>query len=146
MRSCRIITGGRGAGKTTRASSYCHGASGFISPASDDGYILRSVESGEQWPLMSSLPLYPDRIGCWSYDQAAFDMANEHLLSLDSGIVIIDEVGRLECGGGGFAPALRELTERNVDLIITVRDAFIGIVMEAFSIREAIIEEVVASS
>lgn len=146
MRSCRIITGGKGTGKTTRAAAYRHGASGFLTVSVPDGYVLRTVESGREWPLMSALPIYPCRIGRWSYDQAVFDMANEHLLSLDQGVIIIDEVGRLECGGGGFAPALKVLAERDVDLIITVRDEFLDSVREAFSIADAVIEGVEASS
>ena len=146
MRSCRIITGARGSGKTTRAASYAIGASGFVTAAFPESYRLRDVESGKEWLLMSSDPIFPSRIGRWSYDQAIFDMANEHLLSLDHGTVIIDEIGRLECGGGGFAPALHALTARDVDLIITVRDEFIDMVMSTFAIDDAVIESVEGSS
>ena len=145
MRSCRIITGGKGEGKTSRALSYASGASGFVSLRDDHGYTLLSLATGEKRRLMSDAPLFPCRIGRWSYDQSVFDWACASLAQIYSGTVIIDEVGRLECEGGGFAPAIRNFEERNVDLIITVRRDFISLVTAAFRTGNAVIEEAESS-
>ena len=134
MKSCRIVTGGRGEGKTSYLLEHCKGAKGFLSIHRGDAYYLRDAESGEERLLMSSEPLFPDSFGQWYYDQCAFDWANGELLKIKSGDVVLDEVGRLEVLGGGFAPALGAFHERDIDLTIAVRRDFIPLVREAFSI------------
>lgn len=140
MRSCRIITGERGSGKTSHLLSL--GISqGFASVHIPDGYMLMDIGSGEKRLLMSSALLSPDTIGRWHYDRDVFRWAEEKLAGIYSGTVAIDEVGRLEVRGEGFASALALLLQRDVDLVITVRREFVQPVAEAFGIRGFSLEE-----
>ncbi len=144
MKSCRIITGGKGQGKTTRILSLSYGAKGFVSVRKGEAYFLHDVETGSERLLMTAERIFSSAIGRWSYDQRVFDYANSKLSELESGVVIIDEVGRLELSGGGFAQSLSALVRKDVDLIIAVRDSFVSSVQSAFGLEDAIVEEVEA--
>ena len=148
MNCCRIITGERGEGKTTalyHLASSISSPKGFISLHEDDAYYLLNLSTGDRNLLMTSSSLYPDRIGRWSYDKKLFEKACSMLSAIDSGDVFIDEVGRLELSGKGFAPALKVLVEKPVSLYLSVRKPFLADVITAFSLQNAIIEEVEAS-
>ena len=135
MRSCRIITGDKGSGKSTRLleiSKTIPNSAGFISIRTENGYSLLDLSTGKFSPLMTDEPLFPDLFRRWYFDQRLFDTANSKLESISSGTVFIDEIGRLELDGGGFAPALRALRSHDIDLIIAVRDAFLQDVIERF--------------
>ena len=137
MRSCRIVAGERGEGKTSYLLSVSEGARGFVSIHRTDEYYLRDLESGAERLLMSSSPLFPDKIGRWYYDESVFAEANRYLSSLREGTVIVDEIGRLECCGKGFAAGLRALSASDVDVIIAVRTGFVPLVVSAFSLSNA---------
>lgn len=49
--------------------------------------------------------------------------------------MVIDEVGRLELQGHGYANALRTLLEMQKDLYIAVRSRFVDDVVEEFGIK-----------
>ena len=135
MRSCRIITGDKCSGKSTRLleiSKTIPNPEGFISIRTENGYSLLDLSRGKASLLMTDEPLFPDRFRRWYFDQKLFDAANSRLESISSGTVFIDEIGRLELDGGGFAPALRTLRSHDIDLIIAVRDAFLQDVIERF--------------
>ncbi len=135
MRSCRIITGDKYSGKSTRLleiSKTIPNPEGFISIRTENGYSLLDLRRGKTSLLMTDEPLFPDRFRRWYFDQKLFDAANSRLESISSGTVFIDEIGRLELDGGGFAPALRALRSHDIDLIIAVRDAFLQDVIERF--------------
>ena len=139
MRSCRIITGGRGEGKTSRLLSLGLGQ-GFASIRSGDGYLLMDLATGERRLLMSVSLDSPHTIGRWHYDQDAFDWANGRLSSIMEGPAAIDEIGRLELAGGGFAPSLELLLGRGVELAITVRRDFLQDVVDRFRISSFSLE------
>ena len=140
MRSCRIITAGRGCGKTSRLLAMGM-TQGFASIHIDDGYMLLNLSDGAMRLLMSSSLATDCAIGRWHYDQSVFDWANDELMSCTSGTVAIDEVGRLELAGRGFAPALRCLVSRDVDLVIAVRRDFADDVIRSFSLFPSVLEE-----
>ena len=144
MKSCRIITGGKGEGKSSlimsRALSIPNSA-GFIMPVTDNGYALYAIRTKKAQPFMTDKPLFPDRIGKWFYDQRLFDAAVEELSEVYEGSVFIDEVGRLELRGGGYAPVLRLLRSRDVDLTITVRRDFLDDVISTFFPGEKVLVE-----
>ncbi len=141
MKSCRIICGAKNQGKTTHVLSLAL-SQGFASIRRDDCYILRNLATGEERILMTERPLFADMIGRWHYDQSVFDWANQILSSIGSGEVAVDETGRLEAGGGGFAPGIRALMKSDADIILSIRKDFIPIVLDAFSISEYTIEEI----
>lgn len=135
MRSCRIITGDKRSGKSTRLleiSKTIPNPEGFISIRTENGYSLLDLSRGKASLLMTDEPLFTDRFRRWYFDQKLFDAANSRLESISSGTVFIDEIGRLELDGGGFAPALRALRSHDIDLIIAVRDVFLQDVIERF--------------
>ena len=142
--SCRIITGGKGEGKTTalgRIASSISSPHGFLSLHEGDEYYLLNLDDGSQRLLMTASPLFTEIIGRWSYDAALFKEASAELIKIDSGSVFIDEIGRLELDGKGFAPALSALAEKPVDLYISVRRDFLQEVIEKFNLQEAEIRE-----
>ncbi len=117
-----LITGPRGAGKTTwcaalveqaRAASLSVG--GLLSPARfeagcKNGIMLVNLYTGEQRPLgcLEARPGFSQRIGCWHFDPAALDWANAAVAAAAPvDITIIDELGPLELEqGAGFTAAL----------------------------------------
>lgn len=56
------------------------------------------------------------------------------------GPAAIDEIGRLELAGGGFAPSLELLLGRGVELAITVRRDFLQDVVDRFRISSFSLE------
>ena len=142
MRSCRIVTGGKGEGKTSFLLSISSGSYGFLSIHRGSCYYLHEIPSGEERLLMTSSPSFPDMIGRWYYDESAFAYANGCLSRFEEGTVIIDEIGRLEADGKGFAPGLRAVICKDVDLIISVRDEFVPIVVSSFALAEAVVERI----
>ena len=143
--SCRIVTGRRGSGKTTLMLSLAGTVTepmGFLSIHEGDEYFLLSLASGTKRLLMTSRPLFPGRIGRWSYDQSVFDEAAAVLSSLHSGDVFIDEIGALELSGGGFASALEAIAANNaISLTIAVRDSFLEDVIRKFRLAPSVIIE-----
>ena len=148
MKSCRIITGKKGVGKTTcmedMAAEYSH-PQGFISYYADSCYVLHNLADGSEELLMTETDLFPDTIGKWFYDQRIFDEAVEELEKIKSGTVFIDEVGRLELEGKGFAPAIRKLVKREISLVLAVRDEFVDEVISAFALEDNVETEVSVS-
>ena len=135
MKSCRIITGGKGEGKSSKMMNLALSipdSAGFIMPVSEDGYSLYDIRRKITLPFMTSEPIFPCRIGKWYYDQNLFDYALAGLSDVHSGTVLLDEVGRLEVMGGGYAPLLRALIPRDIDLIISVRRDFADDVIRSF--------------
>ena len=59
------------------------------------------------------------------------------MLTVKSRNVLLDEVGRMECQGDGFADAIRELLKRDITLYMAVRDKFVPMVLESFGIENA---------
>ena len=137
----RIVTGERGEGKSTlmeKLSSSDPMAFGFISRHRGNGYYLYDVKSGKEELLMSEDLESSFMIGRYHYRQELFDYANLYLSSLECGHIFIDEVGRLEVSGGGFSPALHRIIKENkMDLTISVRSAFLTLVEDCFSIKDA---------
>ena len=125
MRSCRIVTGGKGEGKTSFLLSISSGSYGFLSIHRGSCYYLHEIQSGEERLLMTSSPSFPDMIGRWYYDESAFAYANGCLSRVEEGTVIIDE---MIC--------------KDVDLIISVRDEFVPIIVSSFALAEAVVERI----
>ena len=144
MKSCRIITGEKCEGKSTRMMQIAKeipNSVGFIMPRSDCGYSLYSISSEKAVPFMTDRNIFPDRIGKWYYDQSLFEMILDELSEVISGTVLIDEVGRLELDDGGYAPVLRLLKDRDIDLVVSVRKSFADDVIIKFFQGEKVLVE-----
>lgn len=96
------------------------------------GYTLVNIVTGESRILcrLSSLPhdeLPSDFNGTISqgrflFDQSVFDWAENTVLSAKCPTKIwLDEVGRIENRGGGFAPILDYAKENNIPIVMTKR-------------------------
>lgn len=135
MKSCRIITGEKREGKSTRMMQIANeipNSVGFIMPVSESGYLLYSISSNKAVLFMTDRDIFPDRIGKWYYDQSLFETVLDELSEVFSGTVLIDEVGRLELDEGGYAPVLRLLKDRDIDLVVSVRKSFVDDVISKF--------------
>ena len=135
MKSCRIITGEKREGKSTRMMQIANeipNSVGFIMPVSECGYSLYRISLNKAVPFMTDRDVFPDRIGKWYYDQSLFETVLDELSEVFSGTVLIDEVGRLELDEGGYAPVLRLLKDRDIDLVVSVRKSFVDDVISKF--------------
>ena len=135
MKSCRIITGEKREGKSTRMMQIANeipNSVGFIMPVFECGYSLYRISSNKAVPFMTDRDVFPDRIGKWYYDHSLFEKVLDELSEVFSGTVLIDEVGRLELDEGGYAPVLRLLKDRDIDLIVSVRKSFVDDVIRKF--------------
>lgn len=99
-------------------------------------YYAKNIETGETRLLMSdSSSLQGPSIGRFSCIQETFDWASKCLLESKMKCMVIDEVGRLELQGHGYAKALRALLGMQKDLYIAVRSRFIDDAIKEFGIK-----------
>lgn len=137
MRSCNIITGKKGEGKTTRIlklSSETPSPLGFVTIHRGEEYFLKNLETGEESLLFSHTFPFSNRWKGWGVNFPLFDRVYDRMLSVDCGKVFLDECGRLEMEGLGYSNTIRLLFERNVDLYITLRSSFLDEFVKTFSI------------
>ncbi len=138
-----LLTGERGAGKTTICMSLAAGNplyAGIVeAPVLDAagrsiGIRARSLADGEEWDLASvDRDLGGPRTGRFSFSQEGIDRAAAVLdaaLARPRGIAVIDEVGPLELfSGAGFAPVLPRLAAAG-SVLITVRPGLLSLVVQ----------------
>ena len=105
--------------------------------------FMKNIESGEQWQAQctDTLTTEPvETIGRFRFFSAAFRKANEALMRAAGDApqwLLIDEIGKLELEGKGFAPALLAILKEGKpkNLLLVVRDSLITEVLEFFSIN-----------
>jgi len=135
-----LLTGGRGAGKTTLclrlAAAFPGRFAGLACPAlfgaegRKVGFLARDLRTGEEWELgRSDRDLDGPRTARFSFSRGGLDRAVSVLrLALEDGgrIAVIDEIGPLELRQGlGFAPVLPLLAGAG-DLLVVVRPELVG--------------------
>lgn len=138
-----IITGTRKQGKTTlirevteRLKSSGVQVTGFLSEAIHEkgqriGYRIQDVRTSEKYDLCSIRRSDGSelRIGKYYFDTSTIARGINILNQKpeDTEAYIIDEVGPMELGGGGWAPALDEITKQDHPLMIwTVRPGLVS--------------------
>jgi len=169
------ITGARDSGKTTWCRRHLLGpdTAGVVSlkvygPGGDmNGYDAHRIEDGRRLPLLriasDALPSVAapppgpapfDRIGRFRVHLPAMQEVNRWIVEAWEGPkknVVIDEIGRLELRGGGYAPALTRLfgvgLSRAADtpsgvrtgrtLFLVTREDFLRAVADRFGITPA---------
>jgi nucleoside-triphosphatase len=107
----QVITGERGAGKTTTCQSIItqvraagQTAAGLLTPGrfldgQKTGIHVVDLSSGEQRLLASALPgEFPGlALGCWTFDEQAIAWGNQRLAEVPpTDLLVIDELGPLE--------------------------------------------------
>jgi nucleoside-triphosphatase THEP1 len=151
-----IITGSKTGGKTTfmgKLAGWLYSENietrGFLAERimSDNdtiGYDLVNLESGQKSRfLYVSEEESSQKIGRFSIYPDGLTIGKkilESLISTQDNIVIIDEVGRLELNGAGWAKNISELIEKSTNhLILVVRDEFVRKVREKWNLKNAVI-------
>lgn len=132
MKSCRIITGKKGSGKTTTILKLYGKEKGFVTVHRGEEYFLLNLSSGEETLLLSPHPKFPVLWKRWYVNESAFLAAVSSLLEEREGVVVVDEVGQMEIEGKGFAPFLEKVKDRDITLVLGVRDSLVEDVKNRF--------------
>ncbi len=129
-----IITGPIGSGKTQTVSGVAEelraqsiSVGGVVSPrvleyGLTTGYIVRDLLSGEERRLCTENP--PGiRFRRFYFSPTALEFANAAVARAghEADVVVVDEVGPLELGGGGMAPGVQKVLHSGAFLIMCVR-------------------------
>lgn len=146
-KSCVILSGGIGAGKTRTGERLAAALTargftvgGILSPrvvrcGKTIGYTVRDLASGVEQPFAS---LNPPGVTVGKYfiseQGLAFARSAIARASRIAQAVFVDEVGRLELSGRGYAPALRALLHSRALPILLIRSSFVDAVVKTFSI------------
>lgn len=134
MKSCRIICGEKGEGKTTKLLSlYKKGVKGVISLHEEDEYFAFNLETKEKTLLLTKKPIFPSSWRSWYINDELFSSISSSLSTLDTGVVFIDEVGMMEVEKRGFYSLIKALENKDIELTITVRNEFLNYVLSTFS-------------
>jgi len=146
-----LLVGGIGSGKTStglrllsllRQSGIAVG--GFLAPrvmGEDEtvGYSLIDLATNATHPFAS---LEPSEVPIGRFFVSEKGLATaDHVVTkaLDAAsVVFVDEVGRLELGGGGHAPAVRRLLASKAVPVLLVRDALVGEVTRTFGLVDPV--------
>lgn len=119
---------------------------GFLSPDKNGIRYLMNLESKKEIPYEIDITEYEgpiEVIGKYAISKAAFDQAaiwvKEHLQSTNTKFIVIDEIGKLELEGKGFASILEYAKENvgNKHLIIVVRNSHHKAIVEKFGLENA---------
>lgn len=146
-RSCVIISGGIGAGKTRTSEQLAaalkergFSVGGILSPriiqdGETVGYTVCDLASGMQRPFARLEP--PGlAVGRFFVAEEGLAVARSAIerAAATAQVVFVDEVGRLELAGGGLAPAVRVLLRSKALPVLLVRSSFLDAVVCTFSI------------
>lgn len=138
MKSCNIITGEKGSGKTTYALSLCSKDSqyiGYVTLHKGDEYFLLNLSTKKENLLLSPRPIFPSKWKNWYVNETLFDEVYSSLLDLEDKSIILDECGRMEMDGRGFSRTIKMLlSKKSFDLTLVVRDSFVNDLTRYFSI------------
>jgi len=142
-----IITGAVNSGKTTLLQQFLSHiekspykvngvvAEGVWHKGDKNGYDAFFLFSGKRQQLCRKGLSSPLNIGPFGFNEEVF-ISGEKSLSAEqnSALTILDEIGRLELAGKGWAATLSNLLLRGNRLLIVVRYDFIGKVIQKFSL------------
>jgi len=147
-----LLVGGIEAGKTStglRLLSLLRHAGvlvgGFLAPRrlkGDEtvGYSLIDLATNTTHPFAGLEPSNVP-VGRFFVSQEGLARADRAVTAAldEASVVFVDEVGRLELGGGGHAPAVRRLLASDVVPILLVRDELVDAVTKAFGIEDPVV-------
>jgi len=150
-RSCIIISGEVGAGKTVVAKQLAAAlkrlnitVGGILSPrivqdGATVGYTVCDLISGEERPF-AGLSTPGIVVGRFFIDRKALDLACRAIegAARNAQVVFVDEVGRLELQGAGLASAVHTLLNSSALAVFLVRESFVPAVLKTFSINQYI--------
>lgn len=90
----------------------------------------------------------PERVGRYGVDLAAIDAAVEDLLQAAprAEVVLVDEIGKMECLSQRFVNAMRTFFERSGPIVATIAQSGGGFIAESKRRRDAELWEVEPSN
>jgi nucleoside-triphosphatase THEP1 len=147
-----IVSANINSGKTTYANNLIREDRskylGFLSFSNKDknSFYLQDISNGEKILLMSeNYDKGLERIGRFYIRADAFKTAQDSLLNqLEEDnlnkIAVIDEVGRLELRGKGFDGLLRYLIDKQISLLLCIRECFLDDVIACYGLDRFEIE------
>lgn len=138
-----ILTGAVGSGKTTRLIQWADRqprARGILSPVlagqrffmhhPDGQRCLMEARTGEQSAFETPRYRFSVKAFCWA------EQCLEEDLRIKPDWLLIDEIGKLELRGKGFAPILRKVldAEAAANLVLVVRSELLELVQVEFDL------------
>jgi len=136
-----LITGSPGIGKTTLIKRISHDLQ-YLNPAGfyteeirvegiRKGFSLVSLD-GERATLSHTGIASRDRVGKYGVDIAAFEDFLDHIafFNPDIGVIIIDEIGKMECISDKFNKLLKTILEQERPVIAAISRKGEGIIEE----------------
>lgn len=134
-------------GKTTELQQWCvdiGNVGGILMPDREGVRFFQDIETGESWPALAHGTEEALEVGRFRFSAEAFRRASRRIaLAADQLFVVIDEIGKLELEGLGFASVLRSLLESTdwprPALLLVVRDTLLEPVREAFGLEDAFV-------
>ncbi|RYY90730.1 MAG: hypothetical protein EOO15_01440 [Chitinophagaceae bacterium] len=133
-------------GKTTELQQWAagrQGVAGILMPDVEGVRHFEAIGTGLRWPIdLVEPPATSGKIltaGPYRFTEQAFAKASPYL-RFYPGIswLLIDEIGKLELRGDGFAPAFRHILQTaqpsSGQLLLVVRDTLVEPVMEHFEL------------
>ncbi|MDX9811968.1 MAG: nucleoside-triphosphatase [Bacteroidales bacterium] len=142
-----IVTGSAGQGKTTFVRRLVEilkedgvkpggiTSERIVDGSNTSGYDIVNVATGERKAFLRSEGHDgSERIGRFYIDNEGLEAGRTILGQAEGDIIVIDEVGRLEIAGGGWAPSLDALLARSQKtILLAVRDSFAEEVIRKWS-------------
>ncbi len=136
-----LITGSPGIGKTTLIKRIFHDLQ-YLNPAGfyteeirvegiRKGFSLVSLD-GKRATLSHTDIASRDRVGKYGVDIAAFEDFLDHIafFNPDIGVIIIDEIGKMECISDKFNKLLKTILEQERPVIASISRTGEGIIKE----------------
>lgn len=135
MKRLTLVTGEKGSGKSAFILSRYRGKTGYVTRKSDvRGSVLYLVdlESGEEEELMRRTVEGP-----YIVRKEVFERANSRLVSIHTGLMVLDECGWMETHRRGFFPALEHIRkEEGISAVLSVRLDCLDWYLDFFSPEE----------
>lgn len=130
MKRFNVVVAKKNGGKTKYLSSIqnCKGILTKSIDKSKNELFFYDIQSGNTHPFLKRV----DK--SYKEEKGSFEWAEKILLNINSGIIIIDECGRIElCSKGGFYNVINELINKDdITLYIAVRDTNLDLFLETF--------------
>lgn len=134
-------------GKTTELQQWCTEVGqvgGILMPDREGQRYFQDIETGEAWPALAAGNEEALEVGRFRFSAEAFRRASRRIaLGADQPFLVIDEIGKLELEGLGFASVLRSLLQdpdwARAALLLVVRDTLLEPVIAAFGLNDAFV-------
>ncbi len=134
-----LLTGRPGSGKTTVIRHLAEllpgrAIAGFYTEeirvaGQRQGFAVRTF-SGTTGTLAHTKTRSPRRVGRYGVDVEAFERIVLPELARPADVLLIDEIGKMECFSAPFAQAIRELLDRPVPIVATMALHGTGLIAE----------------